>query len=284
MLSVTILARYPRDRVRVEEQTITLAQAPICYRSAPTGEIPVVYLHGAPTDSADWLPFLERTGGIAPDLIGFGRSAKGGNLDYSITGQADFVRSLLDHLGLERVKLVMHGWGAAGGLVFAQSDPSRVERIVLINALPLHEGFSWPRLARIWRRPLIGELAMGFTSKSMLARLLRSGSVQEAAWPRERIGVIWQQFDQGTQRALLRMHRDADPERLAHAGANLHSLRMPALILWGSQDPWLPARWADVYASVLAGSQLLALPRAGHWPWLDDATVLDRVATFLDPV
>ena len=50
-----------------------------------------LYLHGIPTSSDDFVPFLERTGGVAPDLIGFGRSGKGGHLDYSIDGHADFV-------------------------------------------------------------------------------------------------------------------------------------------------------------------------------------------------
>src|SRR5207302_397237 len=102
----------------------------------PATGTPPLYLHGVPTNSDDWIPFLELTGGIAPDLIGFGRSAKAGNLDYSMDGHADFIERFLAQLEVDRVNLVVHDIGAAGGLVFAQRHPDRVERIVLINALP----------------------------------------------------------------------------------------------------------------------------------------------------
>ena len=50
-------------------------------------------------------------------------------------------------------------------------------------------------------------------------------------------------FDQGTQRAILRLYRSSPPERLAAAGAQLGELRMPALVLWGTRDPYIPARF-----------------------------------------
>lgn len=267
--------------LRVEEHTISLAEAPVFYRTAGASDVPAIYLHGAPTSSDDWTAFLERTGGIAPDLIGFGRSAKGGNLDYSLRGHARFIAALLDQLGVQRAKLVMHGWGAGGGLVFAQDHPERVERLVLLNALPLLEGFTWAGIARAWRRPLLGELAMGATTRRLLSRLLCAGSARADAWPAERLDAVWQQFDQGTQRALLRLYRDADPERLAQAGAALHTLRAPALVVWGAQDPWLSEDWGRAYAAHLPNAELEVRSGAGHWPWLDDPTVIDLVAGFL---
>ena len=68
-------------------------------------------------------------GGIAPDLIGFGRSSKGGHLDYSLDGLATFVEELLDHLGVERVSVIAHQWGAAVGAVLAARHPDLVARI-----------------------------------------------------------------------------------------------------------------------------------------------------------
>ena len=74
----------------------------------------VLYLHGVPGSSSDWLPFLERTGGYAPDLPGFGSSDKPAHFDYSIAGYAAFLRAYVDHLGLDRFSLVMHDWGSVG--------------------------------------------------------------------------------------------------------------------------------------------------------------------------
>jgi pimeloyl-ACP methyl ester carboxylesterase len=268
--------------VRVDEHTIELAGSPVFFRTAPASGPPPLYLHGMPTSSDDWTGVLEQTGGIAPDLIGFGRSGKGGHLEYTLTGLAEQLERLLDHLGIDRFQLVAHQWGAAVGLLVAQRRPEHVERIVLCNPLPLFEPFHWPLAARIWHHPLLGELAMGATTKWMLKRSLRRGSSNpEHAWPPERLAAIWQQFDQGTQRAILRLHRATDEAALARAGADLSELTQPALVLWGDQDPWLAPRIASSYASALPNAETEHLAGAGHWPWLDEPRAVEMIETFL---
>src|SRR3954454_24772596 len=95
----------------------------VLWREAPGR--PVLYLHGVPTDGDDWLPFLERTGGFAPDLPGFGRSDKPPQFDYSIDGYARWLDAYLDAVGTERLSLVVHDWGSVG-LALAQAAPERI--------------------------------------------------------------------------------------------------------------------------------------------------------------
>jgi pimeloyl-ACP methyl ester carboxylesterase len=270
--------------VRVEEHTITIEHVPVFYRDAsvPGGdEPPALYLHGAPTSSDDWVPFLQRTGGIAPDLIGFGRSGKGAHLDFSPAGLTTFVERFLAELELEQVKLVGHGWGGAIGLLLAVRDPGRVQRLVLIDAVPLLEGFRWPRLVRLARRPVIGELLMGSITKSMLARHLRGASARPDGWSDAELTAIWEQFDQGTQRALLRLHRRVDEARLTELGSELGQLELPTLVLWGERDPWFAPQFAEAYAARLPHATERRIPGAGHWPWRDEPSVIEIVAEFL---
>jgi pimeloyl-ACP methyl ester carboxylesterase len=275
--------RYPRLGVRVDEHTIEVAGAPIFYRTAPATGTPVLYLHSAPTSSDDWLAALERTGGIAPDLIGFGRSAKGGNLDYTLAGYESFLSSLLETVGVEQVQLVAHGWGAAIALGFCRSHPERVQRLVLCDAVPLLEGFRWPRFVRVLRTPGLGELIMGSISKRLLARFLRRGSVEADAWPEPRIDAVWEQFDQGTQRAILRLQRSLDERGLAAAGDGLEGLAVPTLIVWGELDPWLDPAFARAYAERLPAAELQLIAGAGHWPWFDRPEVIETIAAFVAP-
>jgi pimeloyl-ACP methyl ester carboxylesterase len=263
----------------VDEHTFTTDRGPVHYRSAPAADVPPLYLHGVPTSSADWIPFLERSGGIAPDLIGFGRSSKGGHLDYSLDGLTTFVTDFLDRLGVERVSLVAHQWGAAAGVQLAVRDLGRVERLTLINPLPLIEGFSWPRVARWWRRPLVGELMMGATTKRVLARALRRGALSSEAWPGRRVDAVWEQFDQGTQRAILRLHRGTAEATLDPV---LGELRPRTTIIWGDRDPWLEASLADAYAARIPDAAIEHLD-AGHWPWLDRPELVERVGELTAP-
>jgi pimeloyl-ACP methyl ester carboxylesterase len=88
-------------------------------------------------------------------------------------------------------------------------------------------------------------------------------------------------FDQGTQRAILRLYRSSPPEVLATAGERLGLLDMPALVVWGEKDPYIPARFGREYASALPNAELVELPDAGHYPLLDRPDAVDRLVDFL---
>jgi pimeloyl-ACP methyl ester carboxylesterase len=261
----------------------TQTEMPVFWRSAPSSNAavaPVLYLHGVPTNSDDWLPFLKRTGGFAPDLPGFGRSGKPGYLKYTIDEYASFVERFLDMLEVERVRMVVHDWGAVG-LAFAQSHPERVERLVVTNAITFLPGYRWHRTARLWRTPVLGELAMGATTRRVLRISTREANVTPGPLPEKWIDSVLDHFDQGTQRAILRLYRSSPPEVLAKAGEHLSRLDMPSLVLWGLQDPYIDKRFAAEYARALPNSELVELPDAGHWWWLDRPDAIARAADFL---
>jgi pimeloyl-ACP methyl ester carboxylesterase len=234
------------------------------------GDAPIVYLHGVPTSSWDWIPFLERFGGIAPDLPGFGRSAKPADFDYSIPGYDRFLEAFAGELGLDRFTLVMHDWGGVG-LALAQRFPERVERILMFPIVPFVPGYRWHPIARSWRTPLLGELIMGFSTRWGFRREL----------PRAIADAAWEHFDHGTQRAILKLYRSASPEVLAAAGEQLGEVRAPALILWSTGDPYLPAKFAERHASALGGETTVELVEGGHWIWHERPELVARAGEFL---
>jgi pimeloyl-ACP methyl ester carboxylesterase len=242
---------------------------------------PILYVHGVPNHGAMWEPFLERTGGFAPDLPGFGRSGKPAHFEYSIKGYGDYLEAFVDHAGLDRFALVMHDWGAVG-LELAQRRPEAVERLVLIDLVPFLPGYRWHRVARVWRAPVAGELFMGFSTKWGMKRVLR----QQRALPEDAIDdavdQVWPHFDHGTQRAILKLYRSAPPDLLARAGERLGEVEGPSLVLWGENDVYLPTTFAHAYAEALGGeARVEIVPDAVHWIWLDRPNVVDTVAGFL---
>jgi pimeloyl-ACP methyl ester carboxylesterase len=269
----------------VSDQTGEIDGLPVFWRSAPAvgrepGAAVPLYLHGVPDNSDDWLSFLARTGGLAPDLPGFGRSGKPGSRQYTIGEYDRFIERFLQETGTERVQLVMHDWGAVG-LAFAQRLPALVERLVIINAVPLLPGYRWHRTARMWRTPVLGELVMGATTRPVLRLLSRESNATPGPMPDAWLDSVLAHFDQGTQRAILRLYRSSPAAVLAAAGERLGSLQMPALVAWGLRDPYIPARFGREYANALPRAELVELADAGHWPWLDRPDLLDRTADFL---
>lgn len=253
------------------------------YRRVPGEGTPTVYCHGNPTHGEDWLPFLERGGpAIALDMPGWGRSDRPypADFDYSMYGLSEFLEKCLERLGVGRRKLVVHDWGALA-LIGAQRQPELVEKLVIANAVPLLPGYRWHWIAQLWRREPIGEVLNRTTTRASLDLLLRQARGDRRPMPTAFVDMIWDHWGAGTQRALLALYRHADPPRLARAGWALGELSCPALVLWGDRDAYLPTRFASAYADALPSSQLQIVPAAGHWPWLDDARVVDDVLEFL---
>lgn len=269
----------------INEHNARIGELPVYWRSAPpptagAGEAPVLYLHGAPSSSDDWLGFLARSGGLAPDLPGFGRTGKPAHFEYTIAGYAHFIEQFLDLVEVERVRLAVHDWGAVG-LAFAQRHPERIARLVVMNAVPLLPGYRWHRVARAWRTPGLGELAMGATSRRVLRRASRAANATPGPLPEEWLDSVLAHFDHGTQRAILRLYRSAGSAELERAGRELGRVNAPALVVWGLRDPYIPARFATEYARALPDARLLELPDAGHWWWLDRPDAIERVVAFL---
>ena len=247
---------------------------------SPAGVAPTLYVHGVPNSSELWDPFLERGGGVAVDLPGFGRSDKPAAFDYSIDGYARFLEAFVDRLGLERFSLAVHDWGAVG-LALAQRAPERLERLVVFVAVPLFSDYRWHRVARIWRTPVAGEMLMGFTFKWGVKQFSREANARPGTLPDELIDSVWSHFDHGTQRAILKLYRASPPDVLGRHGEHLGDIRAPALVLWPAQDPYIPAEFGERYARGLGNARLELVEDCGHWMWLDRPELVDRATAFL---
>jgi len=198
------------------------------------------------------------------------RPRQRGDLDYSIAGYGAWLERFCTLLGLDRVQLVMHDWGAVG-FALAQDAPARIERLVAIDTVPLLPGYRWHPIARVWRAPVAGEVAMGLSVRPVARRLLPPG----------RADAVLEHFDPGTQRAILRLYRASPPAVLAAAGSRLGTIAAPALVLHGERDRYFPARFADGLAAALGDATVEHLPDAGHWPWLERPDLVERLCGWI---
>jgi pimeloyl-ACP methyl ester carboxylesterase len=108
----------------------------------PTGqtEAPaVLLLHGWPDSHRLWrhqVPALTDAGfrAVVPDLRGFGASDRPGRVEaYGLAHILGDVIGVLDHLGVGRVHVIGHDWGAAVAWAVAALFPDRVDHLVALS-------------------------------------------------------------------------------------------------------------------------------------------------------
>lgn len=114
----------------------------MAYREVGQGP-PIVFLHGNPTSSYLWrniLPLVSHLGRcIAPDLIGFGDSAKlfpSDDSRYHFAEQRRYLDAFFEALEIrESVTLVLHDWGSVLGFDWANRHQESVRAIAYMEAV-----------------------------------------------------------------------------------------------------------------------------------------------------
>jgi len=97
---------------------------------------PVIFLHGWVGSWRYWISSMQVTStsfrAYALDLWGFGDTAPQKER-YSLEKQTALIRSFIDEMGIGKVALVGHGWGALIALNFAAADAKKVDRVMVVN-------------------------------------------------------------------------------------------------------------------------------------------------------
>jgi pimeloyl-ACP methyl ester carboxylesterase len=135
--------------MNTRHHTVQIQGLDVFYREAGDPANPtLVLLHGFPTSSAMFRNLLRDLADeyhlIAPDHIGFGRSAMPPveEFDYGFEKLTEITLGLLDELGLDRFALYIQDYGAPIGLRIAGRHPERVTAIISQSGNAYMEGFT----------------------------------------------------------------------------------------------------------------------------------------------
>ena len=238
-----------------------------------TGTGPAVLLvHGtAPGTTAtgnftQLFPVLAAHRILAPDLLGFGASAKPLDVDYGPQLWADQAWQLLDERGIERVIVVGNSMGARVALAMALEHPQRIRGLVLLST---RVAASTPTPAQ--------NLLRGYTpSLAAMERLIRECFA----------------CDQNLVTAdVIRSRYEASARPGAHAAmqrvfaglsatpgldtAELSAIAAPVLLLHGREDRVVPADNGMRLAELIPHADLHLLADTGHWLQVERAATVN---------
>ena len=242
----------------------------LAYREAGSpGDPAVLLLHGYPESSYMWrdlLPALADAGrrAIAPDLAGFGDSEP--DPPGTWARHVESIERFRNEAGLDRVTLVVHDWGGLIGLAWACEHPDAVNALVLSGTGFFSDG-RWHGLAEAMRTEGTGEEIVSNLDRAGFGAMLSQSSVGIGD---DALDEYWKSFDGDVRRrGHLELYRSLDFEQLARYEGGLAALGVPALLLWGANDPFAPVASAHRFESELPDTELVVVEDAGHFVFAD---------------
>jgi haloalkane dehalogenase len=235
----------------------------------PDGPV-VLMVHGYPQSSYMWryaLPAAAAAGwrALAPDLPGYGDSPA--DPPGTWHRHVEALERFRLEAGVERAVLVVHDWGGLIGLRWACDHPDAVAGLVISDTGFFSDG-RWHGLAEAMRTEGQGEELIEGMTRESFGQLLQgtSSGIGERA-----VDEYFKAFaDESRRRGQLELYRSGDFTELAAYEGCLAALGVPALLVWGENDPFAPVAGAKRFERDLPGARLEVVEGTGHFVW-DDA-------------
>lgn len=238
----------------------------IVYLDGGTGP-PLLLLHGFGADKDNWTRVARLLTPhyrvIAPDLPGFGDSAKPAGADYSIAAQAGTIAAFAEALHLQQFDLGGNSMGGWLACAYAAAHPRQVHSLWLLA--PAGVATAQPSeliklLAGGGDNPLVARTPEQFEA------LIRFVFVKPPYIPAALVRVLAQRH---AQNAALEQKIFAQVVASPPLETLVRGLTTPTLIVWGDHDRALHDSGAAVLHQLMPDSTVRIMPRVGHVPMIE---------------
>ncbi|MBX3680899.1 MAG: alpha/beta fold hydrolase [Rhodocyclaceae bacterium] len=239
---------------------------------------PVLMIHGSGPGVSAWanwrlvMPELaKRARVIAPDMAGFGFSARPDGYDYTMDNWVSQAVGLLDALGIERTDLVGNSFGGALALALTIRHPERVRRLVLMGSVGVPFEIS-VGLDAVW----------GYTPSFENMRAI----MDLFAWDRSLVNdeLAKLRFEasirpgfQESFSAMFPAPRQRWVDAMASPEAAIRAIPHETLIIHGRDDRIIPLDTSLTLSQWISRSQLHVFGRCGHWTQIEHSARFARL-------
>lgn len=224
----------------------------------------VLFVHGAGGAQEQWrfqVRHVRPWNALAVDLPGHGESQGGGC--RSIGEYRDFVRALLDALGIDRALLVGHSMGGGIAQSFALTYPDRLVGLVLVGTgvrLRVHPD-------------ILASIRGGDVAEA--GRLISRWSYSQAALP----ATVAQGAEAFARNRASVLEGDFLACDAFDVMQEISAIRVPALVSCGEDDRLTPVTYARFLQEGIPGAALAVIPGAGHMVMLERPVEFNRILT-----
>jgi pimeloyl-ACP methyl ester carboxylesterase len=235
----------------------------IAYRETGSGPA-ALFVHGVFLNSHLWNPLIERLAAhrrcIAIDILAHGATGASSDQDVSFDAQAAMLAAFCRALKLDQVDVVANDSGGGIVQIFAARHPQLIRSLVLTDcdthdnwppkqAEPLHKLAKQGGVGPIGRR-MLEDIA--FARQSFAIGFEHPDQLSENDF-RTWLGPLF--ASETSTRNLERFIAGFDNRQTIAVAPQLRELQAPALIVWGTSDPFFPVKWAYWLRGALPGAR-----------------------------
>ncbi len=242
------------------------------YRDQGCRECPAILLvHGSNASLQTFEPLVAELGDryrlVSYDQPGHGLSGPHPRDDYSARGLTEAIAAVLEATGVERFAIAGNSMGGWLAWRYALERPDDLSALILMNASgappPPDAVEPKPYLgARIMKHPVGRLLAQHITPRALFERSLRDGVADPAFVTDAMVDRYWElmRYPGNRRAAGLRAIVDREWE----VGKRLGEIRVPTLILWGSEDRVTPVQDVEIFDAMIPDSRAVVFEDVGH--------------------
>ena len=226
---------------------------------------PVVFCHGTPWSSYVWrhsaTRIAEHRRVFVWDMVGYGQSDKP-DADVSLATQGRVFAALLDHWGLAAPDVIAHDFGGAVALRAMLLHGVRFRSLALVDVVALRPWGS-PFFNLVADHPEVFA-ALPPNLHEALVREYISDASNQGLEPHVLDSLVAPWTGPDGQPAFYRQIAHADEAHTDEIEPRYSAMDIPTLIVWGTDDTWIPAERAERLHAMIPGSRLELVGGAGH--------------------
>lgn len=204
------------------------------------------------------------------DLPGFGLTGPTEDNLYSVEMYTDFLIHFMESFHLDKVFLAGSSLGGWMTWEFAWRYPDKVGKMLLIDAAGYLSSRAIPLPFKMARLPFGGTIMSITTPRNIFVRLVNEVYGDKSKVTDELIDRYYDHFLRiGNREAFISIAKSDYIDNTAQ----LKKIAIPTLIMWGSEDAWIPVSFAHRFVNEIPDARLIIYEGVGHVPMEENPIV-----------
>lgn len=223
----------------------------------------LVLLHGMGDDKNSFLQTTKILSEdfylILPDLAGHGENERKQGLDYSINGQATFLKLFLEKIGVIKFNLIGNSMGGHTAAAYAIKYPNDVTHLILLNSAGV----------TLDEHVVYGGFGKKIENKEELNTILARVFYKVPELPSPIANYLIEQINNSkdfVDETLIPAIKNGDYFNLKD---NVQTIKAPTLVLWGKHDNVVKFNVAEYFTDNIPNAKLKLIENASHSPQLE---------------